>query len=287
MCFFLQVIVSFFVGGIVVTLVTLMAEKANEKTAGVIMMFPTTAPIGFIFLGIIAGPDKVAGIIPSIFVPLGMVVLSSFVYIRIANFYDGKLKSKPLETLLTLISTSLVWLIVIGLFVGAKFTSLGIGVLWYLVSVIITALLFKKVKSEPITKKKEYTRSALALRAVFVGVVTSMVIIIGKLINPFWGGIVTMYPAATMATLVILHQYYKPAQLYYFYKKAPIGSLSLFAYCLSIMWFYPVIGLVWGTLAAYVISVSVSFIISKGTLKDTKQLNIMLLIKYKLKEESK
>lgn len=68
-----------------------------------------------------------------------------------------------------------------------------------------------------------------------------------------------MYPAATFAALMIFHFYYKPRQLFYFMKKAPLGSLSLMIYTLAVMFFFPVYGVVAGSLLAYSLSLAFFF----------------------------
>jgi hypothetical protein len=79
-----------------------------------------------------------------------------------------------------------------------------------------------------------------------------------------------MYPAATFAILVVLHFYYQPVELFYFFKKAPTGSLSIFVYCISVMLLFPRLGIVAGTLTAYIICLLFSFLLVKIQLNKGK-----------------
>ena len=54
-----QVLVSFFVGGSLITLLSLIAEKSNQHISGIIMMFPTTLVLGFFFLGLTTNAEIV------------------------------------------------------------------------------------------------------------------------------------------------------------------------------------------------------------------------------------
>lgn len=45
--FIIQLIVSFFVGGGLITLLTFLAEKSSSKVSGIILSFPSTALAGF------------------------------------------------------------------------------------------------------------------------------------------------------------------------------------------------------------------------------------------------
>lgn len=73
-----------------------------------------------------------------------------------------------------------------------------------------------------------------------------LVVLLGKTLNPFWGGIMTMYPAATYAAPTVFHFYYEPKQLYSFFKTTAIGSLSLFLYAIAVMILVPKIGIFLG-----------------------------------------
>lgn len=255
--FAIQVLTSFLAGSILITFFSMLAEKASSRIAGIIMMFPTTAAVGFFFLGYTTSGHHVAEVVPATLIPMGIVVLSSFLYIRFACFYSAYF-SRALCILLSFSSISLLWLVLVLPFAWNKFSHLPAGIIGYLLLIVIAGRLFAGIKTDAGTEKIAYTKTSILLRAVFVGLIVSLVVIAGKLINPFWGGIVTMYPAATLSTLMILSIYYEPAQLYRFYRKAPLGSLSLFAYCMSVMCLYPRLGLVYGTVCAYLVSIAVS-----------------------------
>jgi len=49
--FIIQLIISFIVGGGFVALLTIVAEKVNQRIAGIILTFPITAGLALFFLG--------------------------------------------------------------------------------------------------------------------------------------------------------------------------------------------------------------------------------------------
>ncbi len=49
--FIIQLIVSFIVGGSIIALLSLAAEKVNKTIAGILIAFPSTVALGFFFLG--------------------------------------------------------------------------------------------------------------------------------------------------------------------------------------------------------------------------------------------
>jgi hypothetical protein len=277
--FLIQVISSFFIGGISITLISMLAERMSEKIAGVIMMFPTTAALGFLFLGITTSHTHVAAIVPAALVPLGVVVLSSYIYISFANFYHRHFPHRFTSMLLSFSSTSIIWLLIVIPYAWQKIYDLKWGIAGYLILVALTTWFYSKKSTVTVTQKNSYSKKAILLRSAFVGTIISLVVITGKLINPYWAGIVTMYPAATMATLIILHFYYQPSQLYHFFRRAPLGSLSVFSYCIAITWLYPRAGLLIGTIGAYLISAVVSAVLITISGKRYPKLNMITYFK--------
>lgn len=259
----IQLLVSFLMGGGLITLLSVIAEKTNEQTAGIIMMFPSTVVLGFFFLGIATSATKVAEVVPATLIPLGIVILSSVIYIQFAMLYERFFAARILQIAITFISASIVWFLLAAPFAVWKLNNITIGISGYLLLISLAYYLLNRNPDNNTLAKFKYTRLQIAFRAAFIGSIIAFVVFLGKTLNPFWGGIFTMYPAATLAILVVLHFYYKPENLFYFFKKAPIGSLSIFVYCITVMLLFPVLGVVWGTLAAYIICLLFTLLLIK------------------------
>jgi hypothetical protein len=101
-------------------------------------------------------------------------------------------------------------------------------------------------------------------RAIFIGSVIAVVVIFGKLLNPFWGGAFAMFPAAIASTLVIFHWYYDADRLLPVVKKIPVGSLSLFVYTIVAMFTFRAFGFIVGTLLSCCASLLSSFLIAQS-----------------------
>ena len=266
---FIQLLVSFLVGGGLITLLSVIAEKTNEQTAGIIMIFPSTVVLGFFFLGIATSAAKVAEVVPATLIPLGIVILSSVIYIQLALLYTKVFASKVLQIVSTFISASIIWFLLAAPFAVWKLNNLPIGIIGYLVLISLAYYLLNRKQADSTLTKFKYTKLQIAFRAAFIGSIIAFVVLLGKTLNPFWGGIFTMYPAATLAILVVLHFYYQPENLFYFFKKAPIGSLSIFVYCITVMLLFPPLGVVLGTLAAYIICLLFTLLLIKWQQKIT------------------
>jgi hypothetical protein len=259
----LQLIVSFIAGGFLITLQSLIAEKTSEHISGIIMMFPTTIVLGFLFLGITTSAEHVSLVVPATLIPLGIVVFSSIVYTYGAIFFSKYFKTKPKQIIATFLTSSVVWFILAAPFAYFKFSNLIIGCIGFFSIIIISQFILNKALFKESIPRVKYTKLQILLRALFTGTIIVVVVLLGKLLNPFWGGIFTMFPAATFATLITLNIYYEPQQLFYFMKKAPLGSLSLFIYALVAMITFPKYGLISGTIISYSCSALFSSIIIK------------------------
>ena len=143
-----------------------------------------------------------------------------------------------------------------------KINSLTIGVIGYAVLVLIAHVsLRRKDYQKPVSLT--YTLGQKIGRATFVGLIVFLVVLLGKILNPFWGGMFTMFPAAFSSLLMILHWYYDPKSLFPAMQKVAVGSLSLFAYAITTMLVFPKYGFIIGTLLAYLVSLVVALLLMR------------------------
>jgi uncharacterized membrane protein (GlpM family) len=249
-----QLFVSFFAGGTLITILTLIAEKTNRQISGILMMFPSTLVLGFLFLGLTTNARNVSTVVPATLIPLGIIVFSTVIYVYSSIFYSNHIKVKIPQILCSLLTSIVAWFILASPFAIYKFSNLLIGIIGFFVLITVTHSILRSKKIEFDLVSPVYTKTQIVVRAVFTGSVIAIVVFLGKTLNPFWGGIFIMFPAATFATLVILHFYYDPRQLFHFMKSAPLGSISLFIYTISVMLLFPKIGIWAGTIVSYSIS---------------------------------
>ena len=265
-----QLLVSFFVGGSLIILLSLISEKTNQHISGIIMMFPTTLVLGFFFLGLTTNAENVSSIIPATLIPIGIVIFSSVIYIYCSIFFADKVKNKILQIFCSLLASIVIWFLLASPFAIYKFSNILIGIIGFLIIITITHLIMRSKHYELSLTRPKYTKIQILIRAIFTGSIIATVVLLGKTLNPFLGGIFTMFPAATFATLIILHFYYEPRQLFYFMKNAPLGSISLFIYAISIMLLFPKFGVWTGTLISYFISLTFWLLLIKYKLRQHK-----------------
>jgi len=248
--FIIELVVSFIVGGISVALLSLVAEKVNKKLAGIVLAFPTTTALGFFFLGWTLSPKAVAKIIPATFIPLGLAVLFVASYAYIARYAEKVISSKSQQLLITALSTSVLWFALAIPTVITKIDNLILGVGGYILLTLITHKILNKCNHTAF-KALNYTVGQKLFRALLVGTIIFMIVLCGKLLSPFWGGMLTMFPAAFASVMMIFHWHYGAESLSTIIHKVPLGSLSIFAYTLTVMVVFPKYGFILGTMLAY------------------------------------
>ena len=123
-------------------------------------------------------------------------------------------------------------------------------------------LTFKnKTVSEP--SQIKYSTGQKLGRAIFAGLIITLAVYLAKILGPFWGGIFSVFPAAYLSTLLILHWKYESDFLFRVWKNAPLGSIIFVVYAISVIYTFPNFGILIGTILSYIISLLAFLIIKK------------------------
>lgn len=259
--FIIQLIVSFFVGGGLIALLTFLAEKSSSRVSGIILSFPSTAFAGFFFLAWTQSPQEVAIVVPSSFIPIGISVLFPIFYTHIANFVSGFIKKKILLILFTLLFSVSIWLLLALPFAHHKISHIFLGVSGYLLLTVTAFFLLRNIKDHKLPRHS-YSKWQILGRAIFVGSLVALIVFLGEVINPFWGAVLAMFPGALSCSIIIMHWNYGHNNLPPIFKKVPIGSLSTFFYAITVMLTFPHFGFIWGTLIAFLVSLTTSLLLA-------------------------
>ncbi|MBI4599973.1 hypothetical protein HY732_03550 [Candidatus Uhrbacteria bacterium] len=258
--FLIQLIISFIVGGSFIALLSFIAEKAGSRISGIIIAFPSTAALSFFFLGWALSPQAVADIVPSTLIPLALAVLFTAVYAYAAEYFERIIKNRIWQIIMSYSVSIGFWFALTTPLIVLKLNNLAVGMVGYALIVLAAHLLLhRKHHEKPIAFT--YTFGQKIGRALFVGVIVFLAVFFGKILNPFWGGMFAMFPAAYSSLMIIFHWYYGPQGLFPAMQKVAIGSLSLCAYALMVMFAFPAYGFIYGTIIAYVVSLIISLIL--------------------------
>ncbi len=258
--FTIQLLTSFIVGGGVIALLSFMAERVHSRIAGIILAFPTTVALGFFFLGWAVSPQTAADVVPATLIPLGLSMVFAAIYPYIGELAARFIQNKISQISISYVLSISIWFAAAISMVIFEINNMFIGVVGYFSLIALAHLLLHRKKYEkPVTLT--YTLSQKFGRAAFVGFILVLIVFLGKMVSPFWGGILAMFPAAFSSIIMILHYYYGPQSPFPIMRNVALGSLSLFAYALAVMLVFPFFGFIVGTLFAYAVSVVVTLVL--------------------------
>lgn len=259
--FVFQLITSFFVGGGLVAFLTFLAEKSSGKVSGIILSFPSTILISFFFLAWTQSTEEVATIIPATFIPIGVSILFPVFYIYSASLGIKFIEGRIQLIIFSFFSATTMWLVLSVPMAYHKMTNIVFGIIGYILLAILGHILLNRKKSTKV-HTHSYTIWQIIARAGFVGLLVALVVFLGEIFNPFWGGVLAIYPAALSASLIVIHWYYGHESLFELCRKIPIGSLSIFVYAVIVMLVFPTYGFVLGTVIAVMGSLTTSLLLS-------------------------
>ncbi|MBU3967888.1 MAG: hypothetical protein KKG76_11050 [Euryarchaeota archaeon] len=210
---YLKYPVYFLSGSLLITAITLIAEKKSQKVAGILMCLPVITFLSLLFLGISQGTDFASR--AAVWNPIGaiadLVYLGFFaIGINIPGYTaaarNESIRRKKIVELLC------------GLFFG--FTG-------YFISILI-------------------------FRGIFGGSAVAAVVILGDSFGYLWGGLFSSFPATITPVLVLLHMRNGKDIISGVIKSSPIGLSATGLYSCMVWLLYPLYGIITGTLASYI-----------------------------------
>ncbi|SJM90811.1 membrane hypothetical protein [Crenothrix polyspora] len=263
--FTFNIIAAFLVGGAMIALLSLLAERVPSALGGIIISFPSTVAVSFVFLSITLGTDKLIQFIARIYYSMLGSIFFAFVFAFTSLLLSSAFSNKKLLIIATLLVSSSVW-IIFPLY-SANLTQtiwnsavcLALGIILFQTGFIVYANRFPE---RPAIKKTSLFD--LPLRGLFSGSIVALSIILAHNLGPFWGIVVgATYPAALASQLSIFLYRYPVECLPGFIRTVPVGAVSVATYVTVSAVTYPALGILMGTILAFTASIIMSFLISK------------------------
>lgn len=251
--FFLKLILSFLTGAIWITTTTYLAERFGAKIGGVITGIPSTVVLALFFIGwtqSVHSSFDASSISPAM---MGLADVFTAVYILCAAYPLGIATGAALFFWFILS-----YLLVLSPF-HSFFSSLMIFALLFPLCVIVTK---KQTRIPPQSPKRNpLTYNTIAIRAMVSGTIIALSVIMSKIGSPLLGGVFASFPAVMLATILIT----QPAQGKIFtttlLRTLMISaSINVTIYIVALRLLYPSLGLIPGTLVAYMIALGTSYL---------------------------
>jgi hypothetical protein len=245
--FWLKFGLGFLVGGIWITISSVAAERFGSKVGGLIGGLPSTIVVTLLFIGLTQTAERAAE--SAIIVPLVMGVNGIFVTVFIS------LSRRGLAPALT--GALLTWFILALILMILNVQVLWISILAWLVLGVGCFLVVEKgmkITSQG-RKATRYTASQIAGRAALSGMVVALAVLMSKVAGPLAGGIFATFPAVFLSNLIISYRSSGAAFASAVAKALMVsGLITVPIYALLVCYFYPLVGLGFGTLIAFLLT---------------------------------
>ena len=248
------------IGSIWITSATIIAEKFGTKLGGLITGIPFTAMISLFFIGwtqttIFASQSTT--IVPII---MGINTLLVVIYIILTpfNFY------------LAIVTSLIFWFISSLGIVFSGFDNFTHSLIGLAVLLAFSYFVLEKktiIKSEG-RQSTQYSVLQILLRGAISGLIIVIAIIMAKIGGPLLGGAFAVFPAVTFSVMIIT--YYARGQSFScaMLKVAALtGAINVVIYAIAVRYTYPCLGLIYGTLMSFAISLASAFFLFQYVVK--------------------
>ena len=250
--FFLKLIISFIIGGSAIAFIGWMAENANKKLAGIVISLPSTVVISYIFIAWTLSPKVIASAVPATIWSAGAVQIFAIIYYYISNI---KIKNNWFSMGLSILGALIGWFIWALPFAFLKISNIYVALGGYILTVLISYyFLTIKNNTEDSFRSLRYSIWQKFGRALFAGLIIASAVFLAKVVNPFWGGLFSSFPAVFTSTFLIFHYYHGHKMIAKVTKAIPAGSIVYVMFALAATYTYPNFGIILGTFLAYLAS---------------------------------
>lgn len=223
---------------------SLAAEHASPKVAGLLSGYPMGAAIVLFFYGVEVNPEFAAE--SSVYTLVGMIASLSFMF-----FYY--LASLHLTVLPILFSTviSLTGFFIITWLIHYLPLTISSALIALLCSLMLFLYLFRKIKNVAIKNRVQMTHTILLVRALVAATIILLVIGAGTVVGPTWAGLFSAFPCTFLPLILIVHYTYDREHVHTIIKNVPRGLGAVIMYVLTVFFAYPLYGVYRGTLMAF------------------------------------
>jgi hypothetical protein len=240
--------VSFLVGGCWVAFTTLIADRFGNKLGGWLGGLPSTVLVSLFFIGLTQSPEQAAEATTT--VPLGMGLNGLFLVLYAALARWGFASA---------VGGALVAWLAIGMPVALAMPSnYVLSLLTFVLLLVGSHWAFERllrIGSSPGTSMR-FTLRAIIGRGVLGGLMIAVSVVLARIAGPRLGGLFAALPSVFLATITIA--YLSQGMEFSRTVAKPLmvsGLINVTVYATAVRFFYPILGLLLGTLASFAIAV--------------------------------
>lgn len=249
--------ISFVLGGATVAAFTTIAERGSARVGGILLSFPVKVTVALVLIALNEGAAFAATSATA--VPAGIGV--NVVFIAATALFVRRLDPWP-----AILAALAVWAAV-GL---AVILWLPEGLVWSLATwgllAVVGLLLLARIPG--IRGEKRAKAAAplswprLAGRALGAGSVVAGSIVVAHYGGPILGGLASVFPSGFITTMVVLTRKHGADYTGATVRVMVAGTAAPALFGVAVAFAYPVLGVLWGTLACLAFALAVSLSVS-------------------------
>ncbi|MEK9159331.1 MAG: hypothetical protein AAB383_01235 [Patescibacteria group bacterium] len=195
MIFYVQLILSFLVGGLFIALQTLIAERVSPLWRGVILTIPSTMALGLFFIGLSKSSQDVTEAATIVPITLGIDYLFVAVFSLMVGF--GLWTS----LFVSLFVWGLTAVLILQFPPNSFLSSTALGMLL----IVLSYLMVRIPTGVQTLKKFPMNARHIIVRALIGGTVVTLALFLSKTLGNVWGGLFSAFPATFSSTFIIYY----------------------------------------------------------------------------------
>lgn len=245
-------IIPFALSALVVILVTIIAEKYGTRTGGVIGTLPSTIIIAFLFIALDKGVQFASESVAIVPAEMGI----NLIFLLLFALLSQK------RIVVALAGSLLGWTLLTIVIYYSNLTSIIVSLAAYIVCFLLAFLTLdkkKKITSQD-TIKVHYTPLKLLGRSLIAGIVIAIAVTFSN-VGVILSGIFSVFPAIFLSTMLISLREHGAQFTGAMAKGMIYGSPSVVSYAVAIHFLYPLIGILAGTIGAFLIALVVTMVL--------------------------
>jgi len=250
--FLFQTVLPFAISAFVVILITVIAEKYGTKVGGILGTLPSTIVVAFIFISLnkdLNFASESAAVVPA---ELGINLIFLFAFTIFVK------RSVYLAFFAAFFSWSILSFSLVYFDFNNIYLSLVIFVL-LLVFIFFTLDRIKKVQSQ-VRVHVHYTPIKILFRGILAGIIIALSVYLSN-VGTVISGIFSVFPAILTSTMIICYREHGSDFASGMAKSMIFGLSSVAVYATGIHFLYPKIGIFYGSVVAYLLSIITTFTI--------------------------
>jgi uncharacterized membrane protein (GlpM family) len=241
-----QIVLPFAISAVVVILITVIAEKYGTKIGGIIGTLPSTIVVAFVFIAFNNNLDfasESAAVVPA---ELGVNIIFLFLFVVFVVY----------SVYIAFFAAFLSWTLLSLLLIFFDFSNIYLSLLIFFSTLIVTFFILERVKK--VESQDRILVYYTPLKIVFRGILAGIVIALAVYLSNFGAvisGIFSVFPAILTSTMIICYKEHGPDFASGMAKSMIFGISSVAVYATAVHFLYPTIGIIHGSIIAYLLSI--------------------------------